>query len=49
MPESSDQFSAGGDDVDDDMDDDMPTDAESHDLDVASIWRFESETFFKMG
>jgi len=34
MPESSDQFSAGGDDVDDDMDDDMPTDAE------ASIYSF---------
>ncbi len=24
LPESSDQFSVGGDDVDDDMDDDMP-------------------------
>jgi hypothetical protein len=29
MPESSDQFSAGGDLFDDDMDDDMPTDAEA--------------------
>ena len=29
MPESSDQFSAGGDDVDDDMDNNMPTDAEA--------------------
>jgi hypothetical protein len=29
MPESSDQFSADGDDVDDNMDDDMPTDAEA--------------------
>jgi hypothetical protein len=29
MPELSDQFLAGGDDVDNDMDEDMPTDAEA--------------------